>query len=329
MQDSGKHTSAVADRGVGSSRSAGNKSTWRILVPVLASVVSAAGVPVDLLSQHLSPGYAEVVLFVGLALVPLLAVPTWADSSSPVLGWVQVAYPLFFSFGFLWAEPAYPVTWLWPLLVFAGNLSFVAIWWLATIDDDGTLRNPLARMIVALGTAVWVGVGLVLILCWVPRTGWTAHDAYAFFPSPAAMRYLDEDWNAVTWIYTVLLVATAALTCWLAVASVAADRPIRWLIAVTTTVDAAWTIWVQVNGASAETGWSGVLTTAEQFSAIVAIPYLAVLLTRRGAQRPRPLRTKRLSARQPCERCCGSCGAVVVIHRESASPKRPDVPISR
>ena len=65
VQDSGKHTSAVADRVIGSSRSAGNKSTWRILVPVLASVVSAAGVPVDLLSQHLSPGYADVVLFVG------------------------------------------------------------------------------------------------------------------------------------------------------------------------------------------------------------------------------------------------------------------------
>jgi hypothetical protein len=119
----------------------------------------------------------------------------------------------------------------------------------------------------------------------VPRAGWTAHDAYAFFPSPAAMRYLDEDWNAVAWSYTVLLVATAALTCRLAITSVAADRPIRWLIAVTTTIDSAWAIWGQVSGASAGSGWSGVLSTAEQFGAIVAIPYLAVLLTRRGAQR--------------------------------------------
>jgi hypothetical protein len=280
---SGKQAIAVAGGVIGTSRSTGNRSTWRVLVAVLASVVSAAGVPAALLSQHLSPGYADVVLFVGLALVPLLAVPTWTDGASPVLGWVQVAYPLFFSFGFLWAQPAYSVTWLWPLLVFAGNLSFVAIWWLATIDDDGSLRNPLARLIVTLGTALWVGVGFVIILCWVPRAGWTAHDAYAFFPSPAAMRYLDEDWNAVTWIYTVLLVATAALTCWLAATSVASDRRIRWLIAVTTTVDAGWTIWVQANGPSAETGWSGVVTTVEQFGAIVAIPYFAVLLTRRAA----------------------------------------------
>ena len=36
--------------------------------------------------------------------------------------------------------------------MFFGNLSFVAYWWLNAIDDDGHLRNPLARMIIGLGT---------------------------------------------------------------------------------------------------------------------------------------------------------------------------------
>jgi hypothetical protein len=252
----------------------------RLLVAIAGSVVAAGGVPADLLSSHTAPAYGDVLLFLGLALVPLLALPTWRDSTSPVLGWIQLAYPVSYSLGFLWAGPAYPLTWLWPLFVFAGNLSFVAFWWLATIDTDGRLRNHLARTIVAVGTVLWVAVGLVIILCWVPRTGWTATDAYAAFPSPAAMRYLDEDWNAVTWTYVALLAAAAVLTIRFASTADSADRSIRWLIAVATTADAGWTIWTETPGSGTGSGLLGVFSTLEQFTAIVAIPYLVVLLTR-------------------------------------------------
>jgi hypothetical protein len=60
------------------------------------------------------------------------------------------------------------------------------------------------------------------------------------------------------------------------------------LIAIATTIDAGWTIWVQASGPRAETGWGGVVTTAEQFGAIVAIPYLVLLLTRQSSRRQRP-----------------------------------------
>jgi hypothetical protein len=254
----------------------------RRTLAVCASVVAAGGVPAALVASDAPVGYGDVVLFVGLALVPLLAIPTWESSDSPLLGWVQLAYPLLYSSGFLWASAVYQLTWLWPLLVFAGNLSFVAYWWLATIDDDGRLGNPLARLVVAVGTVLWVGVGLVIMFLWVPRPGWRAEDAYAVFPSRAAMRYLDQDWNAVTWTYSALLVAVALLTTWLALHTSARERTVRWLIALTATIDAVWVIWLEISGADTGSGVVEALSIAEQFTAIVAIPYLVVLLTRRA-----------------------------------------------
>ena len=262
---------------------------WRLrwAAVIATSLVGIVGEPLANSIQGYPFGYADVFWIVGLALVPFLAIPTWRNTGKPLLGWVQIAHPLFYSLGFFWQYPFNSQAWLWPLLVFLGNLSFVAYWWLNAIDDDGQLRNPLARVIIGLGTLVWTGIGLVILLCYVPDSPSAPTSAYAVFPGGAVYRSLfsDSPLSPGAVIYKGLLISIAALTIWLALHADPHEKTLRWLIAAMAIVAAGWGSGLEDVGNNWLLGPSGLLATLVTFTEFVAIPYLVVILVARG--RPR------------------------------------------
>jgi len=261
---------------------------WRLrwAAVIATSLIGAFGEPVANSMQKYPFEYGDVFWIVGLAVVPFLALPTWRNTATPLLGWVQVAHPLFYSLGFYWQYPFHGQAWAWPLLVFLGNLSFVAYWWLNAIDDDGHLRNPLARVIIGLGTVVWTGIGLVILLCYVPDPPSAPHSAYAVFPGGALYRSLfsDSPWSPGVVIYKGLLISIAALTVWLALHARPHEKRPRWLIATMAVVGAAWGSGLEDVGDNWLLGPSGLLATLLTFAEFVVIPYLVVVLTARGRQ---------------------------------------------
>jgi hypothetical protein len=262
---------------------------WRLrwAAVILASLVGIVGVPVADSIQDYPFEYGDVFWIVGLAVVPFLAIPTWRNTSTPLLGWVQIAHPLFYSLGFFWQYPFKGQAWLWPLLVLLGNLSFVAYWWLNAIDDDGHLRNPLARVIIAIGTVVWTGIGLIILLCYVPVSASSPHSSYALFPGGALYRSLfsDSSWSPGVLIYKGLLISVAALTVWLALHAPVHEKRTRWLIAVMAIVGAIWGCGLDDVGDNWLLGTSGLLATLVAFAEFVVVPYLVVVLTARGRKR--------------------------------------------
>jgi hypothetical protein len=262
----------------------------RWAVVVATSVIGIVGEPLANSIQNYPFQYGDVFWIVGLAVVPFLAVPTWRNTATPLLGWVQVAHPLFYSLGFYWQYPFDGQAWLWPLLVFLGNLSFVAYWWLNAIDDDGHLRNPLARVIIGLGTVVWTGIGLIILLCYEPDSASAPRSAYAWFPGGALYRSLlsDSPWSPGLLIYKGLLIAVAGLTIWLALHARPHEKRTRWLIAAMAIVGASWGSGIDEVGDSWLLGPSGLLATLVTFAEFVMIPYLVVVLTAHG-RRPEPV----------------------------------------
>lgn len=262
---------------------------WRLrwAAVISASLVGIVGVPVADSIQDYPFEYGDVFWIVGLAVVPFLAIPTWRNTSTPLLGWVQIAHPLFYSLGFFWQYPFEGQAWLWPLLVFLGNLSFVAYWWLNSIDDDGHLRNPLARVVMGVGTVVWTGIGLIILLCYVPVSASSPHSSYAQFPGGALYRSLfsESPWSPGVLIYKGLLISVAALTVWLALHAPVHEKRTRWLIAVMAIVGAIWGCGLEDVGDSWLLGTSGLLATLVAFAEFVVIPYLVVVLTARGRKR--------------------------------------------
>lgn len=261
---------------------------WRLrwAAVVATSLIGMVGEPLANSIQHYPFRYGDVFWIVGLAVVPFLAIPTWRNTETPLLGWVQVAHPLFYSLGFYWQYPLNSQAWLWPLLVFLGNLSFVAYWWLNAIDDDGHLRNPLARVIIGLGTVVWTAIGLIILLCYVPDSPSAPTSAYAVFPGGQLYRSLfsDSPWSPGVVIYRGLLISIAALTIWLALHAEEHERRPRWLIAAMAIVAACWGSGLEDVGSSWLLGPSGLLATLVTFAEFVAVPYLVVILTARGRQ---------------------------------------------
>lgn len=261
---------------------------WRLrwAAVIATSLIGVVGEPLAASIQKLPFQYADVFWIVGLAVVPFLAVPTWLNTARPFLGWVQVAHPLFYSLGFYWQYPFDGQAWVWPLLVFLGNLSFVAYWWLNAIDDDGELRNPLARVIIGIGTVVWAGIGLIILLCYVPESPSAPRSAYAVFPGGAAYRSLFSDsvWSPGALIYKGLLISVAALTIWLALHAGPRERRTRWLIAAMAIVGAVWGSGLEDVGDSWLLGPDGLLTLLVTFAEFVVIPFLVVVLTERGRQ---------------------------------------------
>jgi hypothetical protein len=251
------------------------------------SLVGVVGEPVANSIQNDPFQYGDVFWIVGLAVVPFLAVPTWQNTATPLLGWVQIAHPLFYSLGFFWQYPLDGQSWLWPLLVFLGNLSFVAYWWLNAIDDEGHLSNPLARVIIGLGTVVWTGIGLIILLCYVPDSRSAPHSVYALFPGGALYRSLfsDSSWSAGLLIYKGLLISVAVLTAWLALHARRHEKRTRWLIAAMAIVGASWGSGLEDVGANWLLGPNGFLATLVTFAEFVVIPYLVVVLTARGRKR--------------------------------------------
>lgn len=251
------------------------------------SLVGVVGEPVANSIQNYPFQYGDVFWIVGLAVVPFLAVPTWRNTATPLLGWVQIAHPLFYSLGFFWQYPFDGQSWLWPLLVFLGNLSFVAYWWLNAIDDEGHLSNPLARVIIGLGTVVWTGIGLIILLCYLPDSPSAPHSVYAVFPGGALYRSLfsDSSWNAGLLIYKGLLISVAVLTVWLALHAPPLEKRTRWLIAAMAIVGASWGSGLEDVGANWLLGPSGLLATLVTFAEFVVIPYLVVVLTAHGRTR--------------------------------------------
>jgi hypothetical protein len=266
---------------------------WRLrwAAVITTSLIGMVGEPLANSIQHYPFQYGDVCWIVGLAVVPFLAIPTWRNTETPLLGWVQIAHPLFYSLGFFWQYPFNSQAWLWPLLVFLGNLSFVAYWWLNAIDDDGHLRNPLARVIIGLGTVVWTGIGLIILLCYVPASPSAPASAYAAFPGGALYRSLlsDSSWSPGLVIYRGLLIAIAALTIWLALHAHPHEKGTRWLIAAMATVGAGWGSGLDDVGNNWLLGPTGLLATLVTFAELVAIPYLVVILTARGGPRPTPV----------------------------------------
>jgi hypothetical protein len=261
---------------------------WRLrwAAVIATSLIGMVGEPLANSIQNYPFQYGDVFWIVGLAVVPFLAIPTWRNTETPLLGWVQIAHPLFYSLGFFWQYPFNGQAWLWPLLVFLGNLSFVAYWWLNAIDDDGHLRNPLARVTIGLGTVVWTGIGLVILLCYVPETPSAPASAYAVFPGGAMYRSLfsDSPWSPGVVIYRGLLISIAALTIWLALHADPHEKSTRWLIAAMAIVAAGWGSGLEDVGNNWLLGPSGLLATLVTFAEFVAIPYLVVILTARGRQ---------------------------------------------
>jgi hypothetical protein len=262
---------------------------WRLrwAAVIATSLIGMVGEPLANSIQNYPFQYGDVFWIVGLAVVPFLAVPTWRNTGTPFLGWVQVAHPLFFSLGFYWQYPFDGQAWLWPLLVFLGNLSFVAYWWLNATDDEGHLSNPLARMIIALGTVVWTGIGLIILLCYVPGSPSEPDSAYAVFSGGALYRSLfsDSPWSPGAVIYKGLLISVAALTVWLALHARPHEKGTRWLIAAMAIVGASWGSGLDDVGDTWLLGPSGLLATLVTFAEFVVIPYLVVVLTARGRQR--------------------------------------------
>jgi hypothetical protein len=261
---------------------------WRLrwAAVIATSFIGIVGEPLANSIQNYPFQYGDVFWIVGLAVVPFLAVPTWRNTETPLLGWVQVAHPLFYSLGFYWQYPFHNQAWLWPLLVFLGNLSFVAYWWLNAIDDDGHLRNPLARVIIGLGTVVWTGIGLVILLCYVPGSPSAPTSAYAVIPGGPLYRSLfsDSPWSPGVVIYKTLLISIAALTIWLALHADPHEKSTRWLIATMAIVTAGWGSGLEDLGNNWLLGRSGLLATLVTFAEFVAIPFLVVILTAHGRQ---------------------------------------------
>src|SRR6195952_1686928 len=251
---------------------------WRLrwAAVITTSLIGMVGEPLANSIQHYPFQYGDVCWIVGLAVVPFLAIPTWRNTETPLLGWVQIAHPLFYSLGFFWQYPFHSQAWLWPLLVFLGNLSFVAYWWLNAIDDDGHLRNPLARVIIGLGTVVWTAIGLIILLCYVPDSPSAPPSAYAAFPGGALYRSLlsDSPWSPGLVIYRGLLIAIAALTIWLALHAHPHEKGTRWLIAAMAIVGAGWGSGLDDVGKKWLLGPTGLPPTLVTFPALVAIPPL-------------------------------------------------------
>jgi hypothetical protein len=262
---------------------------WRLrwAAAISTSLVGIVGVPVANSIQNYPFEYGDVFWIVGLAVVPFLAIPTWRNTSTPLLGWVQIAHPLFYSLGFFWQYPFGGQAWLWPLLVFLGNLSFVAYWWLNAIDDDGHLRNPLARVVIGIGTVVWTGIGLIILLCYVPVPASSPHSSYALFPGGALYRSLfsNSAWSPGVLIYKGLLICVGALTVWLALHAPVHEKRTRWLIAVMAIAGAIWGCGLDDVGDNWLLGTSGLVATLVAFAEFVVIPYLVVVLTARGRKR--------------------------------------------
>ncbi|MCW2786496.1 MAG: hypothetical protein JWP74_3013 [Marmoricola sp.] len=264
---------------------------WRLrwTAVVATCLLGVVGEPLANSIQNYPFQYGDVFWIVGLGVVPFLAVPTWRNTAKPLLGWVQIAHPLFYSLGFYWQYPLDSQSWLWPLLVFLGNLSFVAYWWLNAIDDDGQLRNRLAQAIIGVGTIVWTGIGLIILLCYVPESPSAPHSDYAVFSGGALYRSLfsESSWSPGLVIYKGLLISVAALTVWLALHARPHEKRTRWLIATMAIVGACWGSGLDDVGDNWLLGPDGLLATVVTFAEFVVIPYLVVVLTAHGRQRER------------------------------------------
>jgi hypothetical protein len=180
-----------------------------------------------------------------------------------------------------------------------GNLSFVAYWWLNAIDDDGHLRNPLAKCIIGLGTAVWTSIGLIILLCHTPTSASAPQSSYAVFPGGALYRSLfsDSPWTPGVLIYKGLLISVAALTVWLAAHAPAHEKRTRWLIAVMATLGAIWGGGLEDVGDNWLLGTTGLIATLMAFAEFVVIPYLVVVLTsRRRTREPDELPPERVES---------------------------------